>query len=722
MGQILIKLVSDSCISSGETYNSSIDSDVCYDSYGLPFIPAKRLKGCLREAGLELQDFGMDIDVNALFGAAGNSAAAFVLGNAKLVDYEKYVSQLKNCDNAEYTHQQTVLDQFTYVRYQTRIERASGTAKDTSLRAVRVMKKGLEFVADIDIQPEHKEKIEEAISLCCKNLRSMGVNRTRGMGEVSVEYVGADRDRSRPEHVGWEDAGACDRLDYQISLKSPMLIKSVAGGQTKTIQYIDGAKILGMLAQNLGGTGLIKLQEGGKLICSNAYISDGQVRYTPVSASLYGIKNEKEAVRDKAYHGAEKESDKEGKQLVQPDGIYVHSDMVDIIKRMTVDTEIRYHHSRPQDKSIGHVIGEEANSQDGGSFYQMESIAEGQIFSGYILGKKEQLKQVYEVLTAKPVQHLGYGKSSEYGEAEFTITALGAGENTEQICSTFVVKLNAPAILYNANGMYAAEEGLLAEYIAEAIQEKNNLPKKPTVTVVNRFLKYCAVGGFNTTWGLHKPVINTFDAGTTLVLEVQGQEQDALVDIGRMQNVFLGERISEGYGEASFYPVSEVYRKTFASPSGSNSKQGTESSEEAKRTEDTLIRDIATKRAFSHIRELARRRAVGINLEKEALNAVVANLLMMCRQQDTYEEFKDNIKARFDRDTEEKNTKFKTARRVIPFEPSDESYFTMESVSEEAKKKYPEAVLETNQVYKVYVMALLVALKYKVREEKNNGE
>ena len=722
MGQILIKLVSDSCISSGENYNSSIDSDVCYDSYGLPFIPAKRLKGCLREAGLELQDFGMDIDVNALFGAAGNSAATFVLGNAKLVDYEKYVSQLKNCDNAEYTHQQTVLDQFTYVRYQTRIERASGTAEDTSLRAVRVMKKGLEFVADIDIQPEHKEKIEEAISLCCKNLRSMGVNRTRGMGEVSVEYVGADRDRSRPEHVGWEDAGACDRLDYQISLKSPMLIKSVAGGQTKTIQYIDGAKILGMLAQNLGGTGLIKLQEGGKLICSNAYISDGQVRYTPVSASLYGIKNEKEAVRDKAYHGAEKESDKEGKQLVQPDGIYVHSDMVDTIKRMTVDTEIRYHHSRPQDKSIGHVIGEEANSQDGGSFYQMESIAEGQIFSGYILGKKEQLKQVYEVLTAKPVQHLGYGKSSEYGEAEFTITALGAGENTEQICSTFVVKLNAPAILYNANGMYAAEEGLLADYIAEAIQEKNNLPKKPTVTVVNRFLKYCAVGGFNTTWGLHKPVINTFDAGTTLVFEVQGQEQDALVDIGRMQNVFLGERISEGYGEASFYPVSEVYRKTFASPSGSNSKQGTESSEEAKRTEDTLIRDIATKRAFSHIRELARRRAAGIDFEKEALNAVVANLLMMCRQQDTYEEFKDNIKARFDRDTEEKSTKFKTARRVIPFEPSDESYFTMESVSEEAKKKYPEAVLETNQVYKVYVMALLVALKYKVREEKNNGE
>lgn len=722
MGQITIKLLSDSCISSGETYNSSIDSDVCYDSYGLPFIPAKRLKGCLREAGLELQDFGMDIDVNALFGTAGNSAAAFVLGNAKLKDYEMYVKQLNSCDSAEYTHQQTVLDQFTYVRYQTRIERTSGTAEDTSFRAIRVMKKGLEFVADVDVQPEHKEKTEEAIGLCCKNLRSMGVNRTRGMGEVRVEYMGADRDRNRPKHVKWEEDGACDRLDYQISLKSPMLIKSVAGGQTKTIPYIDGAKILGMLAQNLGGAGLIKLQGDGKLICSNAYISDGQVRYTPVSASLYGIKNEKNAVRDRAYRNAEELSNGEGKQLVQSDGSYVHSDTAEVIKRMTVDTEIRYHHSRPQDKSIGHVIGEEANSQDSGSFYQMESIAEGQIFVGYILGTNEQLKQIYEVLTKNPVQRLGYGKSSEYGEAEFTVTSLGTGENTEQNCRTFVVKLNAPAILYNENGMYAAEEKLLADYIAEAIKEKNDLPQTPAVTVVNRFLKYCAVGGFNTTWGLHKPVINTFDAGTTLVLEVQGQERDDSVDIGRMKNVFLGERISEGYGEASFYPLPEVYKKTFTSPVNTNSKQRAERPDKAKTEEDNLIRDIATKRAFSHIRELARRRAAGIDLKKEALNAVSANLLMMCRQQDTYEEFKKNIKARFDRDTEEKNTKFKTACSVIPFDPSDESYFTMESVAEEAMGKYPEAVLETNQVYKVYVMALLVALKCRVREEKNNGE
>ena len=54
--KITIELLSDICIGSGESYNSVIDTDVTYDDYGLPYIPAKRIKGCIREAGLELKD------------------------------------------------------------------------------------------------------------------------------------------------------------------------------------------------------------------------------------------------------------------------------------------------------------------------------------------------------------------------------------------------------------------------------------------------------------------------------------------------------------------------------------------------------------------------------------------------------------------------------------------------------------------------------------------
>ena len=48
--QLIITLKSDLCAGSGYSYAGIVDSDLCYDIYGIPYIPAKRLKGCLREA------------------------------------------------------------------------------------------------------------------------------------------------------------------------------------------------------------------------------------------------------------------------------------------------------------------------------------------------------------------------------------------------------------------------------------------------------------------------------------------------------------------------------------------------------------------------------------------------------------------------------------------------------------------------------------------------
>ena len=47
-----ITLQSDMCVSDGGVYNSSVDIEVCYDSYGFPYIPAKRIRGCLRECAI----------------------------------------------------------------------------------------------------------------------------------------------------------------------------------------------------------------------------------------------------------------------------------------------------------------------------------------------------------------------------------------------------------------------------------------------------------------------------------------------------------------------------------------------------------------------------------------------------------------------------------------------------------------------------------------------
>ena len=53
MYQIKIQLLSDLCVSDGGVYNSMLDTDICYDAFGFPYIPAKRLRGRLRECALE---------------------------------------------------------------------------------------------------------------------------------------------------------------------------------------------------------------------------------------------------------------------------------------------------------------------------------------------------------------------------------------------------------------------------------------------------------------------------------------------------------------------------------------------------------------------------------------------------------------------------------------------------------------------------------------------
>lgn len=79
-GLLTITLCSDLCAGSGYAYAGVIDSDICYDDFGLPYIPAKRLKGCMRESAQSiLYDFISQEDVEKLFGAAGKNHVDFWL-------------------------------------------------------------------------------------------------------------------------------------------------------------------------------------------------------------------------------------------------------------------------------------------------------------------------------------------------------------------------------------------------------------------------------------------------------------------------------------------------------------------------------------------------------------------------------------------------------------------------------------------------------------------
>ena len=97
--KITIRLLSDLCTYSGETYNSVIDTDVVYEKNGIPYIPGRRLKGCIREAALEMKELGFieQAQYDEIFGKEGDQNAAFSLSNAYILNYVGVVNALKKC-------------------------------------------------------------------------------------------------------------------------------------------------------------------------------------------------------------------------------------------------------------------------------------------------------------------------------------------------------------------------------------------------------------------------------------------------------------------------------------------------------------------------------------------------------------------------------------------------------------------------------------------------
>ena len=138
--KLVITLKSDLCMGSGYSYAGIIDSDVCYDACGIPYIAARRLKGCLREAA-EMIGINEE-EISDIFGKPGDKEVTGIhIDNAYIDHYEQLRSDFEHLgrDCRQYITTQSMLEQFTTVKAQTKIGK-NGVAKDNSLRYTRTVK------------------------------------------------------------------------------------------------------------------------------------------------------------------------------------------------------------------------------------------------------------------------------------------------------------------------------------------------------------------------------------------------------------------------------------------------------------------------------------------------------------------------------------------------------------------------------------------------------
>jgi len=195
-----VHFLSPALIGSGEGFGAIIDQDIVFDSVGMPYIPAKRIKGCLLDAAKDVKDMfsiskinDLSIDLS-LFGEQGSpSPGPVYFSNLTMNDYELNKSWLAYfIQTEEYTDflsKDLILDTFTEIRHQTKIDPDSGIAFDHSLRTLRVLKKGVSFYGDVHIPYAYEDALLPSLLLACMNFRAMGTGRNRGFGELTCTLL-----------------------------------------------------------------------------------------------------------------------------------------------------------------------------------------------------------------------------------------------------------------------------------------------------------------------------------------------------------------------------------------------------------------------------------------------------------------------------------------------------------------------------------------------------
>lgn len=619
--KIVIELKSDLCAYSGEVYNTSVDTDVVYDTYGFPYIPAKRIKGCIREAALELKDLGLLTHYDEIFGVKGNTPSIFSLSNAKLQNYDSLVNTIKRYKQFDVCEPQKVLQLYTYTRTQTTIDSETGSAKENSLRTIRVVRKGLVFEADLDFRKKaYLEEFTNAVSI----VKHMGVSRTRGLGLVNMRVV-KTKDNTYP-HVLFDKTKIQDNncISYTITLKSPMICKSSMGNQAKTEEYIAGSKVLGLIAGAMPRQEYQSIMD--HIIVSNAYIAYKGNRTYPGRCSLQKLKNQ---VYENGRMILKDMMHMEGSNPVQIDTsvqrtpaniAYITQENV----VQSVDTEISYHHQRPENKAIGRA------TESGGSFYQLASISEGQTFKGNIYADKETANKVLRAVSSLNQVRMGYGKNSEFGQVDFVLDSVS--ENTEKTVKMheFNVMLVSDVILYNEGGMLVADVKALGEYLNEYFHVND-------IIIEKSFVSYATIGGFNVTWGCKKQIFTALSKGSVIRFK-----SATGIDVALDKSYFIGERISEGYGEMIFkdnYPENVTVYKPKEEMTVCDSEKDSDIlyrllEKELEKRMDEMVRErLSTKALLTEY-------AVGFD---DSFKASVSKMRLVYRTAKSYEQMKNTF-------------------------------------------------------------------------------
>ena len=515
--KLVITLKSDLCVASGDGFSSGIDVDICYDDHGFPFIPGRRVKGCLREVANDILPQCSD----SIFGSPRRrESGCLKVGNAVLpsLDAMRLIADSESVPTSE------ICSLFTRVRAQTAIE--GDSVKDGTLRFIRVVNHyspitydELEFEAPIEIAEEYASDFEMLVT----GLRNIGYRRNRGFGAIKCRIEDACEELRAGSVVEFSSG-----IAFAVKTEEPLMLPRQSD---ESLDYVPGSAVLGFFAGKARKKGM-DAESFERLFLSDAvrfsplYPVDAKgERALPAFGLIAKIKGSGQGSRDGEYVNLLCDSLGDGEQPKPLKSGFLGSDCLPL----QVEKEVTYHCS----------MGDEP------TLYTQQVIRPGQVFAGFIFCPECYRPFFCDVLRDEPLS-FGRSKSAQYSKCcleEYKGSIPGGLPLPVRSGDKVVAILDSDVLLDDGCGGYSGNADSLIDDIAREAGLAN--PDR-----AHSLFKYRVVSGYNAKWNQKKPHVVAFAAGSYCTFEA--------VQDGCPSELLLGRRRGEGFGRVVLKPVSEL--------------------------------------------------------------------------------------------------------------------------------------------------------------------
>ena len=533
----------------GNSIGNTVDHDVCLDECGVPYIPARCMKGCMRKAADELTACGVldAATVDALFGV-DNRAAHLILDNAYLFGNKSIGKQLiqSGYTYAEISRAFTGVD----VKISLRGEEHTQVNGLWYVRSVHqsIGSQNLFFTARVQCDDP---LYEHTLQTVCRALRHIGAGTTRGMGVVQCTLIpapSAPTVLTQQTHSG--NTPVCIR--YVLRLSDDVILRK----HNYTLQtHFDGSTVIGAMS-----AAYLRLHDKADdtfraLFLQDStvfsplyptYLPDGEtdlaaakVAYpTPqyIVKTKYTADNRRQSELVNAYT----QSVAPSRQPAPMDGQYA------------AITENGYAVVQPQTVTRSHYDRESALG------YSQNALMSEQIYGGQIICAPQLADSVLHLLQHADLR-IGRSKNTQYGGCE--ILGIYTADN---VTSEISVAAGEDFYVVFQSDFLPCEQTLTllsADAVRHFIADCLHIDPTPSAAADAVRCAYKTVAGFHNQWQMQKPTKQVITAGSVYAYR-------AAMPYTLPKTGYLGENNREGYGHFCIIPHRDLPQNVYSATVG----------------------------------------------------------------------------------------------------------------------------------------------------------